>query len=455
MSERLNIIILAAGKGSRMGSSLPKVLHPVGGQPMIARILKMVNQIPSVEIRVVVGNGENFISSIAAKYNGLCFKQKEDAWGTAKAVEAACPDELKGDVLIMNGDHPLISLHDLNNFIKSHRELKSDFSIAGFNTKETNVFGRIICDGQQVTEIVEAKDVKEKNKTSSLVNTGMYLTKSETLSKYIKNIVKNKSGEYYFTDIVSLCHKAGLKVRTVPVGWNVAFGVNTQQELSVAGNIIFENKCYELMNRGVIIVDMKNTYIESDVTVGAGSMIYPNVYLKGHTKIGSFCAIESHSFIFDSIIKNYVNIKSGSYIEKSQVDEKSIIGPYAHLREGSEIGKECKVGNFVETKKTKLGDGSKASHLSYLGDAEIGKKVNVGCGTVTCNYGVDRKKRQTKIGDEVFVGSGVQLVAPVKIGDKAVLGAGSVITKDVPKNSLALERSEQKNISDYGNKKRD
>ena len=182
------------------------------------------------------------------------------------------------------------------------------------------------------------------------------------------------------------------------------------------------------------------------MTVGAGSLIYPGVYLKGRTKIGSFCAIESGSFIFDSVIHNYVNVQAGSYIEDSVVEEKSVIGPYAHLRSGTRVGQECRVGNFVETKKAVIGNKSKAAHLSYLGDVKVGAGVNIGCGTVTCNYGPDRKKRQTVIEDRAFIGSGAQLVAPVKVQSDSIVGAGSVITKDVPEGHLALGRSEQKNI---------
>ena len=203
------------------------------------------------------------------------------------------------------------------------------------------------------------------------------------------------------------------------------------------------------MNQGVIIVDPKNTYIESDVKIGSGSMIYPGVYLKGQTKIGSFCAIEPQSYIFNSTISNYVNVRVGSCIEESEVKDKSVIGPYAHLRKGTKIGQECRIGNFVETKEAKVGDRSKAAHLSYLGDVEIGKEVNIGCSTVTCNYGVDRKKRKIKIEDKVFVGSGTQLIAPLSVEADSVIGAGSVITKDIPKGSLALERTDQKTIKNY------
>ena len=446
MSVELNVIVLAAGKGRRMASGLPKVLHPVAGKPMLARILEALKDTYSKEIRVVVGEDSHLTTPIAGKFKALCFKQKKETWGTAQAVLTACPQELKGDVLILNGDHPLITGKDITNFVRLFYEQTADCAVASFKNPHPSEFGRMVLQGNELVEIVEACDLEKRKIKSDYVNAGMYLIKGELLKKYLPQIQKNDKGEYNLTDLISFLHKDKHKVRAIDVPWYMAFGINNQQELSIASSIVFENKCYELMSKGVIIVDFKKTYIESDVTVGNGSMIYPGVYLKGHTQIGSFCALESNAFIFDSAIGNYVNIKAGSYIESSTVQERSVIGPYAHLRPNTMIGKQCRIGNFVETKNIKMGDQSKASHLTYLGDAEIGKEVNIGCGTVTCNYGIDKKKRQTKIGDQAFIGSGSQLVAPVHIKDQAIVGAGSVITKDVPEGFLAIERSEQKNI---------
>ena len=429
-----------------MASPLPKVLHPVAGQPMLVRVLRVVEDISSEQIRVVVGYGAHLITPVAGKYKALCFKQDEKDWGTAGAVTSACPEELEGHVLIINGDHPLVSARDIRAFVQSYHKQPADFAVASFKYSRPSEYGRVICDGNQVTEIVEAIDVKKKGKDSSLVNAGLYLIKAKLLQKHLKDVEKNEKGERNFTEMVSILHQNKYKVRHIPVPWNMAFGVNSQRELATAGSLLFERKAHELMKNGVIIIDMRNTYIESDVAMGAGSLIYPGVYLKGCTKIGSFCAIESNSFIFDSVIHNYVNVQAGSYIEDSIVEEKSVIGPYAHLRSGTRVGKECRIGNFVETKKAVIGNKSKAAHLSYLGDVKVGTEVNIGCGTVTCNYGPDRKKRQTVIGDRAFIGSGAQLVAPVKVQSDSIVGAGSVITKDVPEGHLALERSDQKNI---------
>ena len=450
----LNVVVLAAGRGKRMASPLPKVLHPVAGQPMLARILKNFTDIPTTSIRVVVGPASDIVSSVAGKFKALCFQQDQKLWGTAQAVLATHPEEMKGDVLILSGDHPLISPSDIAQFIQSYHKLSADCAVASFKNPDLNDFGRMIFEKDQLIDIVETYEVEKRKTKSPFVNAGLYIVKAELLHKYLKKIEKNVKEEYNLTDLISLLYKDNYKVQAIEVPWNVAFGINNQRELAAASSIVFENNCYKHLDKGVVIMDFKSTYIEDEVSIGAGSLLYPGVYLRGRTKIGAFCAIESNAYIFDSLIKNYVNVKAGSYIEGSVVGEKSIIGPYAHLRPESLIGEKCKIGNFVETKKINMGDQSKASHLSYLGDTDIGTGVNIGCGTVTCNYGVDKKKRKTKIGNKVFIGSGSQLVAPLKIEDSVVVGAGSVITKDVPEGHLAIERSDQKNLKDYKKEKK-
>ncbi|MCY4321058.1 MAG: bifunctional UDP-N-acetylglucosamine diphosphorylase/glucosamine-1-phosphate N-acetyltransferase GlmU [Bdellovibrionaceae bacterium] len=449
----LNVIILAAGHGQRMVSQLPKVLHPVAGQPMLARILRAVSDIYPKQIRVVVGPVGSIVSAVAGKFKTLCFQQKETNWGTAQAVLTAKPEEIKGDVLIINGDHPLIQSYNLSQFIRNYHKISADCAVASFKNPHPNEYGHLIFEGEQLTDIAEAYEVDKRKSKNDYINAGIYIIKAELLQKHLKEVKKNVKEEYNLTDLISILHKKNYKVRAIEVPWHVAFGVNNQKELAFASSVAFENNCHKHLDNGVVIMDIKNTYIEDDVIIGKGSLLYPGVYLKGKTKIGSFCAIESNAYIFDSLIKNYVNIKAGSYLEGAVVGEKSIIGPYAHLRPETVIGENCRIGNFVETKKINMKSHSKASHLTYLGDAEIGSKVNIGCGTVTCNYGIDKKKRKTKIEDQAFIGSGSQLVAPVEIGESSVVGAGSVITKNVPKNSLAIERNEQKIIQNYNKKK--
>ena len=453
MDKNITAIVLAAGKGTRMGTALPKVVHPVAGQPMLVRILKALEPLPTQQVRVVTGDGADFITPIANKYKALCFQQDKTHWGTAKAVASARPEELKGDVLIVSGDHPLITSKDLMEFVAKYKSLGLDCAVGSFEQREAGHYGRIILKKGYIQKIAEHYDTQKTDQTQPvLINTGLYLIKAEVLKTYLGQILKNQKEEYNLTDILSLIYRNKGKSQCIPVSWNTAWGVNNQKELAVASQYIFNVKRDEMMKQGVIFVDASQTYVESEVKVGSGTIIYPGAYLKGRTRIGSFCAIEPHAFIADSFISDFVYIRAGSYLEGAEVKEKSIIGPYAHLREGTHIGKECRIGNFVEIKNLKMEEKSKAAHLSYLGDGEIGKETNIGCGTVTCNYGVDKKKRKTVIKDKVFIGSGVQLVAPVTIESGAVIGAGSVITKDVPENSLGIERSEQKNITNYKQK---
>lgn len=457
MNSSITAIVLAAGKGSRMGTALPKVVHPVAGKPMIARILSALKELSLKEIRLVIKkDGNQFVQPIARKSKALCFQQDEKQWGTAKAVASVHPKELKGDILIVSGDHPLVNSKDLNQFIEKYKSLNVDCAVGAFKQKEAGQYGQILLEKGYIKKIVEHYDRANGTfnlEEAALINTGLYLIKAETLNAHLDKISKNTNGEYNFTEILSLIYKNGGKAQPVPVPWAVAWGVNSQTELAVASQYVFNLKRDELMRKGVILVDATQVYVELEVEIGSGTIIYPGAYLKGQTRVGSFCAIEPHVFIADSFIGNFVNLRAGSYIEGAEIRERSVIGPYAHLRPQTRIGEECRVGNFVETKNLNMGKKSKAAHLSYLGDTDIGEEVNIGCGTVTCNYSPDKQKQKTVIKDGVFIGSGSQLIAPVTVESEAVVAAGSVITKNVPSGSLSISRSEQKNILDYKKKK--
>ena len=446
----ITAVILSAGKGSRMHSSLPKSLHPVAGRPILARILMSLKKIQVEDIRVVINEEhKSLIQPVAEAFKAQVYFQTDKA-GTAAAVSSAQIQGNAGNVLIVNGDHPLVSVSDLNNIISTFQKESLDLSVGSCKKKDPGDYGRIVRQGEKIIGIVEKDSLTHESQKINEVNTGIYLVKAECLKKWLSDISNhNSKGEYCLTDMVSMAVTQGKKVMTCPVSDDSAFGVNTQRELAFATKKMFTRKLNHLMSRGVIIVDPLNTYVEEGVQVGQGSVLYPGVYLKGKTIVGSFCAIETNSFIMDSIIHDLVLIRSGSYLESAEVETQSMIGPYARLRLGTKIGKQCRVGNFVEMKKTHFGARSKASHLSYLGDAEVGEDVNIGCGTVTCNLNMDGKKYSTRIGDKVFVGSGTQMVAPVELGDCSATGAGSVITRNVPEQSLALGRSSQKNLSDY------
>lgn len=446
-------IILAGGQGTRMKSPLPKVLHPVSGKPMIVRIIESCKQCNISETRVVVGHGQNLVKSILDPMGVSTFLQTEQL-GTADAVKSAHLDDIDGDVIILNGDHPLIKSEDLKNFISDFREHKLDLAVVTVKLNDPGSFGRIVRQGDQLISIVEAKDASAETLKIKEVNTGIYIVKAEVLQKYIPQIRNdNSKKEYYLTDLIDIALAQRLKVQALLTdNTDVAHGVNTQLELSEASDKVFARHRKKLMESGVIMIAPSNTYIEESVFVAPGAVIYPGVFLRGQTAVAAFSVIESNCFISDSIIEDGVQIKAGSYIEKTHIKSKATVGPYARLRPETVIGESAHVGNFVEMKKVQFGAHSKAGHLSYLGDAEIGEHVNIGCGTITCNYAADRKKYKTKIGDHVFVGSDSQLVAPVTIESDSIIASGTTVTKNVPQGALALSRTPQVNKEGYAEK---
>lgn len=450
--NKLSVIILAAGQGTRMKSPLPKVLHPVAGTPMISRVINAAKSFKPSEIRVVVGHGKALVEQVIIPM-GVTTHEQTERKGTAHAVMAADFESLSGNVLILNGDHPLITKQDLSKALTEFNDLKADIAVLTCVLKKPREFGRIVRQGGSVQAIVEVKDASSETLKINEINTGAYLVKAEILKEFLPQIKPNNAQkEFYLTDLISLCVEAKKKVLGVQVSQRFAFGINDQLQLSRATSIVNSDKIKELMVNGVIFIKPETSYVEDEVKIGSGSVIYPNVFLKGFTEIGDFTVIEPNCFILNAKIGNGVQIKMGSHLEKAVVHDKSEIGPYARLRPETEIGANAKVGNFVEMKKVKFGEGSKASHLTYLGDAKIGKDVNIGCGTITCNYAADKKKYETIIEDGVFVGSDSQFIAPVKVGAGAIIGSGSVITKEVPPDALAVARGKQVNIEGYAKK---
>lgn len=426
-----------------MKSALPKVLHPVAGRPMIARCLDVCRRAGFEDVRVIVGHGKELVQSVVEPMGAKAYVQTQQL-GTADAVKSADVESIEGTVMILNGDHPLLTADDLKSFIGEFRESKASVAVVTAELPDPGSFGRIVRHLGELKAIVEAKDASAETLQIREVNTGLYIAKAEALQTYLPLIDNNNvQKEFYLTDLIELAKEAGERVVAIQGSKHVAFGVNSQSELSQAGKEIYKKKAKRLMDEGVMIVDPDNTYIEESVEVGSSTMIYPGTFLRGHTKIASFCVIEPGCFIIDSELAAHVEVKAYSYLESAKVGGGSVVGPFARLRPETEIGADCKIGNFVEIKKSKLAKGVKASHLTYLGDAEIGEDTNIGCGTITCNYAADKKKYKTVIGKNVFVGSDSQFVAPITIGDGAVIGSGSTITKDVPAKSLAVARSKQ------------
>lgn len=445
----LSVIILAAGKGTRMKSPLPKVLHPVAGAPVIKKVIDAVKGAGASEIRVVVGYGEALVRKVVEPLGVTCYPQANQ-WGTADAVKSADPSTLKGNVLILNGDHPLLEASDIRAVVEEFNESKSSLAVVSTVVRKPGQFGRIVRHRGDLRTIVEAADASADTLKINEINTGIYIVEAETLANYLPKIKNhNSKQEYYLTDIISLCLEAGETAAAIRARAAVGFGVNTQAELAEATRHLFQRKRKQLMDEGVLMLDPRTTYIEEEVEVGPGTVIYPSVYLRGRSKIGSYCVIEPGCYLAHAQLADGVHVKAYSYLENCVVGAKASVGPFARLRPETEIGTEAHVGNFVEMKKTKFGARSKAGHLTYLGDATVGEDVNIGCGTITCNYAVDRQKYRTVIGDRVFVGSDTQFVAPVEIGADSVIASGSTITEDVPAKALAIARGRQVNKENW------
>ncbi len=460
--HKFSAIVLAAGQGKRMKSSLPKVLHPVAGQPMISRIVSAVKAAGADEVRVVVGVGESLVRQVVEPLGAICFKQAEQR-GTADAVHSAQPTTLNGTILIINGDHPLIEVGDIHHALEDYFNSRGGITLGVAKLKRPGSLGRVVRDGGAVRAIVEARDASAETLKIREVNTGIYVLEAELLNQMLPLIrgpgaapsaPDNAQGEFYLTDIITLAGENKIPVSGVRLPSHVAMGVNSQEELATASRRLFYRNAKKLMAEGVVFIDPRTTYIEDAVSIGSASVIYPGVYVRGKTRIGSFCVVEPNAYLNSVVLEDSVQVLVGSHLESCVLRSQSVVGPYARVRPETEIGTDARVGNFVELKKVKLGAGAKANHLTYLGDAEIGENTNIGCGTITCNYAVDRQKYKTTIGRDVFVGSDTQFVAPVTIGDGAIVGSGSTITKDVPAKALAVARSKQVNIENYSPKKK-
>lgn len=440
-------LILAAGKGTRMKSGLCKVVHRVAGRPMISYVVDAARTAELAPLVIVVGHHAGQVKEIVGG-QGVSYAVQEPQLGTGHAV-AAGEDrfrDFEGHVLILCGDIPLIEPETLRRFIAFHEEKQSLLSVMTTYLENPFGYGRIIRNPEQrIDRIVEERDASEEEKSVKEINTGVYLVEAKHLFALLKKVEPdNAQGEYYLTDIVSEAVKESLSVEGFVLGDAFqATGINTRKELARVSGVIRERIRDDLMNSGVTLIDPAAVYIDAEVRVGPDTIIHPGVTLSGRTEIGSECVIEPGVYISDSSLGDRVRILLGSRLDRVIVDEGTSVGPMAHLRPEARIGKNVRIGNFVEVKKSVIGDGTKASHLTYLGDSLIGKDVNVGCGTITCNYD-GKHKHTTVIHDRCFVGSDVQFVAPVEIGEGCVIGAGSTITKDVPPKSLAVSRVRQK-----------
>ncbi len=440
-------LILAAGKGTRMKSGKCKVLHSLANKPMISYVTESVHDAGVERIVIVVGHqAEEVRTCLDGK--GFDFALQSEQLGTGHAVFMAREQftDFDGDVLILCGDIPLIRPETISNFMAWHRREGSPLTVLTTIPDKPDGYGRIIKDeGGHVLRIVEERDAGEAERSVREINTGVYLVDSKLLFTLLDRVTThNVQGEYYLTDIIGEAVKDGVSVGACRIDdWLQVMGINTRSELSEATRILWNGLREHLMAEGVTLLDPSTVYVDCTVEIGPDTVIHPNVTLLGKTRIGSDCVIEPGVMINDSHVGDRVTVKLGSRVDTGVIGEGTTVGPMAHIRPDTKVGQNARIGNFVEVKKTVVGDGTKASHLTYLGDSIIGKNVNIGCGTITCNYD-GKSKHQTIIGDGCFVGSDVQFVAPVEIGEESLIGAGSTITRDVAPRSLAVARAKQK-----------
>jgi bifunctional UDP-N-acetylglucosamine pyrophosphorylase/glucosamine-1-phosphate N-acetyltransferase len=454
--EGMAIVILAAGKGTRMNSDLVKVLHPLMGIPMLTYTLDLsLNGIHAAKTVVVVGYQADRIRK-AFSDPRLQFTFQEDQLGTGHAVMQALPflKDFNGTVLILCGDVPLVKLETLRSFLDAFRRSGSTLSVLTTVVDRPFGYGRILRNtGGWLEKIVEEKDASEEERLIREINTGIFSVRAPYLFQGLKEIgQENAQGEFYLTDLVEVARQKGLRCSAHMVTDPMeVMGINTRIDLATAHEVLRKWKTQDLMLSGVTILDPQVTYVDRMVEIGRDTILHPNCILQGKTKVGQRCIIESNAKIIDSILGNEVIIRSNSVITEGKIEDGAVIGPFSHLRPLAEVKAKAKIGNFVEVKKSVIGKGSKANHLSYIGDSLVGEDVNIGAGTIICNYD-GFEKHPTIIGDRVFVGSNVELVAPVKIGNRSTIGAGTTVTKDVPEGALATSRTKQKNLRGWDKK---
>jgi len=442
-----DFIVLAAGNGKRMLGSSPKVLLSVGGKPMAQHILDTVSSIEkSRSILVVSNQAKEVKNSLQFKRNTKIVKQRRQL-GTAHAVKTALTQLRPSSVtVVLYGDVPLIESKTIKKLIKE--ATKGSLAILTFKKDQPQGYGRVVRGARnQVEAIIEEKDATKSQKSIDEVNSGILAIKSTLIKKLLPEIKNNNAAkEYYLTDIVSLSKKQGIKVQPLLLeDPDEALGANTPLELQDLERACQRIRAKNLVNSGVNIADIDRIDSRGPLTVGRGSFIDVNNVFEGCVEIGKNTKIGPNCYIKDSVIGNGVTLKASTVIEDSRVGDLCKLGPFARIRGGTEIEGNAELGNFVEANRSKIGTESKAKHLTYLGDSNLGRKVNIGAGAITCNYD-GKNKHKTKLDDEAFIGSNTSLVAPVKVGKGAYTGAGSVITKNVPPGSLAIGRSRQSNI---------
>jgi bifunctional UDP-N-acetylglucosamine pyrophosphorylase/glucosamine-1-phosphate N-acetyltransferase len=456
MAKQLAAVILAAGQGTRMKSALPKVLHAVGGKPMLSQVVLTARALGAGPIIPVIGHGAELVRE-ALNGEGLKFVLQEQQLGTGHALLCAetALQGFSGELLLLCGDVPLLRVATLSALLAHHQKTGASVTILTAEMANPSGYGRIIRGRNGVERIVEEKDASTQERQVKEINTGIYLFRAPQVFSFLHQLDnRNAQGEYYLTDVVAGARNAGERVEALMVAdAEETMGINDRVQLAQAGAIMRQRINAAHQRDGVTLIDPAATYIGEDVVIGTDTLIHPGVHLRGKTSIGSGCEIEPGVVVTDCTIGDRVHLKAGSVLSEANVGDACAVGPMAHLRPGTVLAGQNKIGNFVETKKAIIGKKSQASHLTYIGDATLGQNVNIGCGTITCNYdGVN--KFQTTIGDDVFVGSDTQFIAPVTIGRGSLIAAGSTITRDVPPDALAIARVDQKNVDGWAERNR-
>jgi len=453
----VHVVILAAGKGTRMKSARPKVLHHVAGRPMIDYVLRGAQSLSPRTVTVVVGHMKELLRQGLHEHPELSFVAQEPQLGTGHALlqTAGLLEQQHGVVLLLSGDVPLLRGHTLAELVRAHEESGAAASALTALFEQPYGYGRVVRVKGKVSRIVEERDASPAQRTIKEINSGVYVFSLAPLFDALRGLATtNTQGEYYLTDLISTYRRRKLGVEAVLLeDPNEIRGINGRSELAEASRIVRQNKNEELMAAGVTIEDPATTYIDADVVVGADTVIHPGVHLEGRTQIGRACEIHAGVRIINSVLDDRVTVQNFCVISGSRLGAGATIGPFVHIRPETELRESVHIGNFVELKKSVIGKGSKAGHLSYLGDAVIGEGVNVGAGTITCNYD-GGKKSQTIIEDGVFVGSDSQLVAPVTIGKGAYIGSGTTVRENVPAGSLAVSAGKQRNIDGWVGKRK-
>ncbi|MFQ5903144.1 MAG: bifunctional UDP-N-acetylglucosamine diphosphorylase/glucosamine-1-phosphate N-acetyltransferase GlmU [Candidatus Binatia bacterium] len=443
----LGVILLAAGLGKRMKSSLPKVLHHLGGKPLLLYPLRTSRSLNPKRLAILVGHGADAVKQ-ACDDDGITWVFQERQLGTGHA--ARCTKEIfqdfSGDLLILSGDVPLISQKSLLELLRHHRKQNAALTLLTASLEQPLGYGRVLRnDKEEVMGIVEERDASEPEKKINEVNAGIYAVSPRFLFPALEGLTdRNQQREYYLPDIVGVALRSGKTVRTVRVeDTQEILGINTREELAIMEKTLQDRINRKWMEAGVSLKDPQTTYIEEGVSIGRDTVIGPNTHLLGRTVIGERCLIDGNAHVTDARLGNEVHLKFSVVLANCRIDDGAVVGPFAHLRPGTSLGRGVHIGSFVEAKEATIGEGSKANHLTYLGDVTVGRETNIGAGTITCNYDGFQKYR-TAIGDRVQVGSDSTLVAPISLGDDVYVATASTVRHDIPAGALVYnERHER------------